>query len=322
MLKRVVITGSLAFDHIMSMPGKFEEHILPDKIHILNIGFIMDRFNKEYGGTAVNVAYTLSLLERKSLVVASAGSDFGFYKNHLKKQKFIDISGIKIFKKCTCSQGFVITDAKDNQIWGYYNGAMKHNQKLKLEIFLKEGDFLVIGPNEGKAMINFAKIAKKLRIDYMFDPAFNIPHLSVKDLSLIVENSLILIGNDYEIELVKRKLSWTHNKLVNTIKVLVTTLGSKGSIIESGSKRLHIPAAKPENQSDPTGAGDAYRAGFLAGYVRNFPLEICGKMGSVAAVYTVEKYGTQTHRFTPSQFRQRYVKNFDDDLPDLVRLDG
>lgn len=321
MFKRVVVTGSLAYDHIMSMPTSFDDHIMPDKIHVLNVGFIVNKFNKEFGGTAVNIAYSLSLLETASVIVASAGNDFDLYKNHLAEQRFIDTAGVKTYKDTTCSQGFVITDAKDNQIWGYFNGAMKNNSSLKLEGYVKKGDVLVVGPNEGDAMIKFAKVAVKLKYEYMFDPAFNIPHLAKEDLEYAVKNCLILIGNDYEIELIQRKLDWSKADLIKRIGVLITTLGSKGSKIESKGKVIHIPAARPENESDPTGAGDAYRAGFLAGYVRDLPLVICGKMGSLTAAYTVEKYGTQTHRFTLDGFRRRYKENFDEDLPHLARVD-
>jgi adenosine kinase len=314
MFKRVVITGSLAYDHIMSMPTSFEEHIMPDKIHVLNVGFIVDRFNKEFGGTSVNIAYSLSLLETPSLIVASAGNDFDLYKTHLEKHVWIDVSGVKIYKDTTCSQGFVITDVKDNQIWGYFNGAMKNNSKLRLQQYLRKDDLVVVGPNEGDAMIKFARVAVRLKTQYMFDPAFNIPHLSKADLEYAIKNSLILIGNDYEIELIRRRLGWSGTDLKKNIEILITTLGSKGSRIENKGETVHIPAARPKSESDPTGAGDAYRAGFLAGYMRNLPLEICGRVGALTAVYTVEKYGTQTHRFTISDFKRRFRTNFRSDL--------
>src|SRR3989344_3961542 len=204
MFKRDDVTGSLAYDHIMSMPTSFEDHIMPDKIHVLNVGFIVNRFNKEFGGTAVNIAYSLSLLETPSLIVASAGNDFDQYKNHLKKQRFIDVSGVRVYEDTTCSQGFVITDARDNQIWGYFNGAMKNNAKLQLAKFLRKDDLLVVGPNEGDAMSRFVKVGVEKKTKYLFDPGFNIPHLAKSELEYAVKNSFILIGNDYEIELIQR----------------------------------------------------------------------------------------------------------------------
>jgi len=317
MFKRVVTTGSLAFDHIMRMPGKFSDHILPDKIHILNVGFLVKEFNKEFGGTSINVAYTLSLLGVPSLVVASAGKDFSPYREYLDKFKKIDLSGVKIYENEICSQGFVITDSNNNQIWGYFKGAMDNNSSLKLGNYLKKTDFLVVGPNDGQAMIKFAKTALSLGVKYMFDPAFNIPHLSKEDLKSSIRSSTILIGNDYEIELIKRRLLWSQAKLLKNAAIVVTTLGPKGAIIETESEKILIPAARPLNESDPTGAGDAFRAGFLAGFVRGLPLEVCGKMGAVASVYTVEKYGTQTHHFTANEFARRFRTNYKEELPFL-----
>ena len=322
MFKKIVVTGSLAYDHIMSMPGRFRDHIMPDKLHILNVSFIMNTFRQEFGGTAGNIAYTLGLLKTPSILVASAGCDFGLYKRHLLKGKYVDLSGVKIFGTDKTARGFVTTDRDDNQIWGFYEGAMRNSSKVLLKPYLNNNGLLMIAPNDPTAMIKYVNEAVNLKVPYIFDPAFNISHFTLSDLKKAVKNSDILIGNDYEITLIKRRLKLSSANLLRNCHLLVTTLGSKGSVIESRNKCLHIPAAKPDNQSDPTGAGDAFRAGFLAGCVRNFPLEVCGKMGSVAAVYTVEKYGTQTHGFTLDQFCQRYRENFIDDLPDLKTLDG
>ncbi|MBU0569564.1 carbohydrate kinase family protein [Patescibacteria group bacterium] len=310
MFKRVVVTGSLSFDHIMGMPTRFADHIMPDKLHVLNVSFIMKRFRREFGGTGGNIAHTLSLLKIPTLLVATAGNDFAPYKKHLRKFKTLDISGIKIYKSQTTANGFVMTDQDDNQIWGFYEGAMKNASKINLEKFLKPGDFLVIAPNDPSAMASYVKTASKLKIPFMFDPAFNIPHFSKNDLRFGVQNAEIVIGNDYENELIQRQLGWTKKQLLNSTKVLITTLGAKGSKINHNGKTISIPNAKPSDTSDPTGAGDCYRAGFMAGYVKGFTLEMCGKMGSISSVYTVEKYGTQTHRFTQKEFIKRYEQNF------------
>jgi adenosine kinase len=314
MFKRVVVTGSLSFDHIMGMPTRFSDHIMPDKLHVLNVSFIMKRFRREFGGTGGNIAYTLSLLKTPALLIATAGNDFGPYKKHLKKFKTLDISGVKTYKSLTTANGFVMTDQDDNQIWGFYEGAMKKANKINLEKILKPSDFLVIAPNDPTAMINYAKTAIKLKIPFMFDPAFNIPHFSKNNLHLGVKNAKIVIGNDYENELIQRRLGWTKKQLLSSTQILITTLGAKGSRISHNNKTISIPSAKPTNTSDPTGAGDCYRAGFMAGYVKKFPLETCGKMGSISSVYTVEKYGTQTHKFTKKEFIKRYKQNFNEKI--------
>ena len=314
MFKKVVVTGSLAFDHIMSMPGRFQDHIMPDKIHILNVSFIMNTFRQEFGGTAGNIAWSLGLLETPVNILASAGKDFKPYKKHLSQIKSLNLSGIKIFKKLLTARGFVVTDRNDNQIWGFYEGAMKMSDTFSLKKFLKEKAILMIAPNDPEAMIKYANESIKYNVPYIFDPAFNIPHIEAKDLKYAINNSEILIGNDYEIELVKTKLRLTKKELLKLAKIVITTLGSKGSKIETHFSTFAIPPAKPKNESDPTGAGDAYRAGFLAGYFRGLPLDICGKMGSLASVYTVEKYGTQTHKFTIREFAIRYKNSFDEIL--------
>lgn len=312
--QHIIVTGSISYDHIMKMPDTFKDHIMPDKIHILNVSFLVNEFRKEYGGTAPNVSYNLSLFGIPSTIVTSAGSDFSEYKNHLSNLPYIDISEIKIFKNTTTSQGFVITDSEDNQIWGFFQGAMKNNYKLKLKHDTNLKEFLLIGPDIPKAMINFANQAIRNKIDYMFDPAFNIPHLKKEDLIYIIKHCHILIGNDYEIEQIKRKIKFTHSKLSKTVPIIITTLGSEGSLIFSRDKRIKIKPAIPKNESDPTGAGDAYRAGFLAGYINRKDLKTCGQMGSVCSVYTVEKYGTQTHKFTLKSFSKRYYENYKENL--------
>ncbi len=314
MYKRIIVTGSLAFDHIMQMPDRFRDHIMPDKLHILNVSFLLTNFRQEYGGTAGNIAYSLALLKTPTAIFSVVGTDFAHYREHLSKLRIIDIKGIKVIRNSATSQGFVITDKEDNQIWGFYEGAMKKATRLSVNNFSSSNSFLVLAPNNPEAMVKFANQATKLKLPYMFDPAFNIPHFSKHDLLTAVKHSEILIGNDYEIELIARRLDMPKAKLLGAGKIIITTLGMHGSLIQKGNKKWKIPPAKPKNQSDPTGAGDNYRAGFLSGFVRGFPLDVCGKMGSVAAVYTVEKYGTQTHSYTMKAFCKRYQENFSSTL--------
>jgi adenosine kinase len=314
MLKKVVVTGSLSFDTIMSMPGRFRDHILPDKLHIINVSFIMETYRKEFGGTGGNIAYNLALLGYRVKLVGAAGNDFSTYKAFLKKQKNLDISGVRFYKNVATANGFAMTDQDDNQIWGFFAGAMKYSQELPIKQDLNRHTFLVVAPNDVRAMMIYTKEAKKAGAEYLFDPAFNIPHFAGEQLRQAVYGAKIVIGNDYEISLLKKKLGWNLNKILEGGRLLVTTLGAEGSIIQKINVKLNIPAAKPKNTVDPTGAGDAYRAGFLAGYLREFPLSYCGRMGSVCAAYTVEKYGTQTHKFTSAQFERRYSENFGEQL--------
>ncbi len=310
-MRSIVVTGSLAFDHIMNMPGKFKDHILPDKIHMLNVSFLVDTLRKEFGGTGGNIAYNLALLGIKVELVAGLGKDGGEYRQWLMKNG-IGVDEVRIFDDVYTASGFVITDKMDNQIWSFYGGAMRKATKLPLQLIKAKPDLVVVAPNDPKAMIQYAKECQKRNWDYLFDPAFFIPTLPKADLRMAIEGAKIMIGNDYEIALLRDKRQATSYKL-QVSRIWITTLGEKGSVIEQGGKKWKIPAAKVKNTSDPTGAGDAYRAGFLAGYARSLPLDICGRMGSVCAAYTVEKYGTQTHKFSLEEFRQRYRENFGDD---------
>jgi len=325
--KKLLVTGSLAFDFIMDFPGKFSDHIIPSKIHAINLSFLVSRINRQRGGTAGNIGYNLALLGVKPIILATAGNDFSDYRKFLESVG-VDTSMVYIIKKGLTGRAFIFTDMVDNQITGFYPGAMKYAKELSLknkEIFSKF-TMVIIAPNEPEAMINFAKECQELGMDYLFDPGMQLPRLTDQDLRLGIEGAKIVIGNDYEIALIKKRLGKipmyiTYNDRVlqhtSKSKVLITTLGEKGSIIESKGGKYEIPPAKPKAVLDPTGAGDAYRAGVLAGYLRGFPLGVCGKMGSVCAVYTVEKYGTTTHKFSIKQFCRRYKENFKDETIQL-----
>jgi len=305
----VLITGSLAFDIIMDFPGRFSDHIDPTKIHILNLSFLVDSLKKQKGGTAGNIAYNLALLEIPVSILGSVGEDFDEYQTFLQKAG-VDVSNIKVIKDEKTSQAFITTDKADNQITSFYPGSMKNNSSLKIVDLSEKPEFTVISPNDPKAMINFALECQKLEIPYMFDPGMQLPRLTNQDLITGIKGAKILIGNDYEIGLLSSKLKVKSEKLLENIKILITTLGEKGSIIQTKDQNIRIKAAKPKEVIDPTGAGDAYRAGFLAGYLQGLDLNECGKRGSIAACYSVEKYGTTTHSFTMDEFQQKYKENY------------
>ncbi|MDD5415476.1 MAG: carbohydrate kinase family protein [Candidatus Daviesbacteria bacterium] len=307
----ITVTGSLAFDHIMDYPGRFSDHIMPDKIHQINLSFLVTTLKKQKGGTAGNIAYNLALLGCPVSIVGSAGSDFAEYSEFLERAS-IDVSKIKIVENEPTSSAFIMTDIADNQITAFYPGAMNDAETLSLNN--TKTDLVVISPNNPKAMVKFAKECQNLGIDYMLDPGMQLPALNPEDLKMMIANATILIGNDYEISLLKEKVSLDEQQLLTQVKILITTLGEKGSIVQTSQKTYSIPAAKPKTTVDPTGAGDAYRAGFLAGYLKNLDLQICGQMGAVAACYTVEKYGTTTHTFTLEEFKKRYQENFGEEL--------
>jgi adenosine kinase len=308
-----VVTGSLGYDYIMNFNGRFADRIMADKLHQISLSFLADKLSKNFGGTAANIAYTLKLLGAEPYIVSTAGHDFSDYKKFLAKHK-ITSAGIRVVRDEPCSSYHVVTDRDDNQIGAYHVGAAKYNKELTLRDS-EPTKFVVIGPNDPEAMKKYVRECRTLRFRYLYDPAFQIGNFTPEELRYAIEGAELLIGNDYEIALIEQKLGVTHQDLIAMgPKAVITTLGSQGSVVETRHDAIHVAAAKPSNESDPTGAGDAYRGGFLAGYVRGLDLLTCGQMGSVAAVYTVEKYGTVTHHFTKDEFIKRYRENYNTDL--------
>lgn len=316
MRKKIVVTGSLAFDIIMNFPGKFSDHILPDKIHTLNLSFLVDKMVKTQGGTAGNIAYSLGLLEMSPVLLSVFGKDGEEYRDFLKKYG-VDVSLSLISQKLFSSQSFTMTDQEDNQITSFYPGAMEENNSLEIPGLAAEDLFFVISPNTPLAMKNFCRECAAAKIPYLYDPGMQLPRIDPQDLKFGIENCEVLIGNDYEIELMK--------KMIGTFAppIVVTTLGEKGAVIfdhrGKESKQDIISTVIPKEVIDPTGAGDAFRAGFLAGFVKGKSLEVCGQMGAVCAAYTVERYGTTTHFFTSEEFDRRYRENFGEEKISFVK---
>ncbi len=309
----ILVTGSLAFDYIMDYEGVFSDHIMPDKIHKINLSFLVSTLKREFGGTAGNIAYSLALLDQDVSILATAGSDFEPY------QKFLDQSGvdtkyIKIIDKKHTASAFIMTDKMDNQITGFYPGAMSEAGKLSLKDLKSKPGFAVISPNDPSAIIKLADECRDLKIPFMIDMGMQLPALTPEEIKKILEGAEVLIGNDYEMDLLKEKSGFNDKDFLKSVKIILTTLGPKGSQITTGRDNLEIKAAKPKEVVDPTGAGDAFRAGFLAGYLEGMDLKVCAQMGSIAACYTIEKYGTTTHNFTLEEFKKRYKENFGEDL--------
>ncbi len=310
----ILVTGSLAFDHIMDFPGKFSEHLMPEKKHILNVSFLVNQMRKGFGGTAGNIAYSLSLLGIRTALLGVAGQDFASYKEFLEKNE-VDTSYVKMAENLYTSTAFGITDSKDNQIWGFYTGADFLSDQLSISLVRRKIDFGIIAPHNPRAMLNFAREYRGKKIPFLFDPGMQLPWFSGADLRSAFEGARIIIGNDYEVSVMEKKTGVKNlHELSNKGKIIITTLGEGGSRISENGQTTQIQAARVKNSTDPAGAGDAYRAGFMAGYMRGFDLLICGQMGSVAAAYTVEKYGTTTHVYSVQQFCDRYRENFGERL--------
>lgn len=299
----IIVTGTIAYDYIMDFPGRFADHILPEQIHQINLSFIVDTFAKRRGGTAGNMSYTLGLLQTPHILFSVAGNDFDEYKKAFEKLN-IDLSNVMIDKTQTSSTGFAMTDKQDNQIWGYFYGASKHIPKLELKKVAKKGDWVVIGPSGASGSMSMVRQCVELEIQYMFDPGFILTQVNDEDLSYGVENSSHVIGNDYEINLMTNRVKKWRELAFR--KIVITTLGAEGAMIEHEGKKEQIKAVSPKKVVDPTGAGDAFRSGFLAGVERGLDLKTSGQMGAVAASFAIEQYGTQEHIFSLEGFKNRY----------------
>jgi len=310
--KEVLVSGSLAFDQIMDFPGKFQDHILPDKLHMINLSFLVSDLRLRRGGCAANIAYTLALLGEKARVVAAAGNDFEGYRVYLEELG-IDVSGIRTFDDLQTACCFITTDRSDNQITGFHPGAMGRAGEISLgdAANAQKAEYAIVAPDDPAAMLRHAREAKEAGVPLLFDPSFQVIALEGEDLRTAADGAEAVFVNDYEFEVFKEKTGLTEKELMGLARFWVVTLGEKGSrILVRGEGRIEVPPAKAKEVVDPTGAGDAFRAGFMAGLLREQPLDVCGRMGSVASVYAVEHKGTQEHRYTQEEFAERYRASF------------
>lgn len=309
---KIVISGSIAFDYLMSFPGRFKEHILPDQIDRLSVSFLVDTLDKRRGGVAPNIAYTLALLGERPLVLGTAGHDFGEYRAWLEAQG-VDTSAVVEIPEAFTASFFVNTDLDNNQIAAFYTGAMAYAHQLSIaEHAGGNVDLVVISPEDPRTMVARAKECKALDIPYVYDPSQQIIRLSAEELMVGIEGCLLLIVNEYEFGMVRRKTNWTEDEVLARAGGLIVTLGEGGSRLRIDDREHHIPIVPPRIIADPTGVGDAFRAGLLRGYSLGLPWDLAGRMGSVAAAYVMEQVGTQSHRYTPTEFVVRFRQHFDD----------
>lgn len=310
---RIFVSGSLAHDRIMNYSGLFAENILPDKIHDINVSFYVESMQESFGGTAGNIAYSLALLGEQVVILASAGNDFDAYQKWLTEHH-VDTGRIRLDGKLRTAFANIMTDQKDNQISAFYPGAMQGPYHFKDDSFDANG-FVVIAPGNPVDMQTLPGLCRAKKVPFLFDPAQQIPILSDEDLKNGIEGSRVTVSNDYELALIIKKTGWSEEDILTHTEMLVTTYGDQGSRVRIKNTTVKVQAAEPKNTSDPTGAGDAYRAGFVHGLLKEWPLEIVAKFAGLIACYTVEKKGTQTHTFNDVSLRARYKENFNEDLP-------
>ncbi len=310
----ILVSGSLAYDRIMDFPGKFSDHILPDKVHVLNVCFMINELKENFGGTAGNIAYALSLLDENPTIVATAGRDFEAYREWFSKNN-ISTDNIKIIEEELTAGAYITTDKSDNQITAFNPGAMKFTASYDFESVAHDNTVAIVSPGNLDDLYNFSNIYKQKKIDYIFDPGQSLPAWSEDKLIDMMDGSKIFICNDYELQLTQEKTSMTIDDILEKTEILVQTKSEHGSVVimkEHGqTKNIEIPAAEVDSVKDPTGAGDAYRAGLIKGYfLSDGDIVHAARMGAVTAAYCVEVYGPQNFNFTPKSINKRFESVF------------
>lgn len=306
----VVVTGSLAFDYLMAFPGRFREHFLPERLDVLSVSFLVDSMRVQRGGCAANIAYNLALLGERPTIMATAGRDFGEYRRWLEEQG-VDTSGIVEIEDEFTASFFVSTDLENNQIASFYIGAMGRAHELSFRnLNHREIDLVIISPNDPQAMVNYAAECKELGIPYIYDPSQQIIRLTGEQLIEGTRGARMLIVNEYEFEMLKKKTGLSEKALRELAEIVIVTKGERGSTIMVRDEEIDIPPAPPRQVINPTGVGDAYRAGIIKGFLHNLPWDIVGRMASLSATYVIESDGPQCRRYSLKEFVSRYEQHF------------
>ncbi|MCP4544693.1 MAG: carbohydrate kinase family protein [Chloroflexi bacterium] len=309
----VVVTGSIAYDYLMTFPGRFVEHILPDQLANISLSFLVDEMRRQRGGCAPNIAYSLALLGERPRVMGTAGQDFGEYRAWLEDQG-VDTSLTRDELDLFTASFFVNTDQDGNQIASFYTGAMARARDLSIrDLDAGQVDLVTISPNDPEAMNKYPAECRELGIPYLYDPSQQIVRLPGEDLRAGLEGCDLLVVNEYEFGMLEEKTGLSAEAIRSApTRACVVTLGAEGTRIWAGGDIYDVPIVPPERLDDPTGVGDAFRAGFIKGLALNLSWDLAGKMGALAATYTLEQPGPQSHHYTPAEFVARFREHFDD----------
>lgn len=309
---KVVISGSIAFDYLMRFPGRFREHLIEGKLDRISVSFLVETLVRERGGSGANIAYNLALLGERPILMGTAGSDFADYRAWLEVNG-VDTSAVRVIPEVFTASFFANTDSENNQIGSFYTGAMAYSRGYRLaEAVQGQPDLVVIAPNDPVAMSELADECCESGVPFVFDPSQQVIWLDADFLRHGTDRCGILIVNEYEWAMIAKKTGLTRDELVEQGKTLIITQGSEGSHIYAGGEHIVVPAFPVVRVADPTGVGDAYRAGLLKGIACGFGWELCGQLGSVAAAYVLEYNGTQNHTYTLPEFVERFRTAFDD----------
>lgn len=308
----IVLTGSIAFDYLMTFPGNFKDHILLERLERLSLSFLVDSLVRQRGGIAANIGYTMALLGAHPSVMATAGKDFSEYGDWLDEHG-VDTSPIKIYPDLYTASFFVSTDQTNAQIASFYSGAMAKAAELSFHSLDEKPELVVISANEPNAMESYIDECRELGIPYVYDPSQQTVRLEAPPLKHGIRHCEALFVNDYEFELIREKTELTIEQILEDSAFVAITKGEHGAIVHTRQGAIEVPAVEPDEIVDPTGVGDAFRAGFLRGYQAGFSLTRCAQMGSVSASFCLEAQGPQGHHFAFEDFVTRFRQNFDDE---------
>ena len=303
MSKKALICGSVAFDTIMVFGDRFSNHILPDKIHMLNVSFLVPQLRREFGGCAGNIAYNLKLLGDVGYPMATVGRDFGTYADWMKKTG-VPADYVRLIESEHTAQGYVTTDVDNNQIWAFHPGAMQQSHLNKVGD-AKDIALGIVAPDGRDGMVQHANQFAEAGIPFIFDPGQGLPLFDGKDLVRFVEQATWVACNDYEWQVIQQRTGWTESDVTQLVEALIVTRGAQGSIIHTKGGPIEIPCAPVKAVVDPTGCGDAYRAGLIHGLLHGLDWPTTGKIASLMGAIKIEALGTQNHSFTPAEFQQR-----------------
>jgi adenosine kinase len=309
--RKVLVCGSVAFDTIMMFDGRFREHILPEQLHILNVAFLVPHLRREFGGCAGNIAYNLTLLGDPAVTMATVGRDFATYRDWMERND-LPIGHVRVMNSELTAQAFITTDRDNNQITAFHPGAMQHSHINRV---MDAGNDIVLGivaPDGRQGMLEHAEQFALANIPFIFDPGQGLPMFDAADLDHFIEHSNWMALNDYEWQLLQQKTGLTVRDLMRRVEAIIVTRGHEGSVIYTPDGQIDIPCAKAATVVDPTGCGDAYRAGFLHGLLYDLDYETCGQIAAVMGALKVESRGTQNHRATPAEIERRLAESFGD----------
>jgi adenosine kinase len=306
---RALICGSVAYDTILVFQDRFKAHILPDKLHILNVAFLVPEMRREFGGCAANIAYNLRLLGDDGIPMSAVGHDFEPYAARFRANG-IPLDYIRVVPEAFTAQAYITTDVDDNQITAFHPGAMQYSHLGKVTDVPGPIALGIVAPDGRQAMIEHAAQFAAAGVPFIFDPGQGLPMFDAEELRTFIGQATWVAVNDYEWGMLQQKTGWDAAELMRRVEALIVTRAAEGSEIHTKGRTLVIPCAKPAALVDPTGCGDAYRAGLIHGLLRGLGWEITGRIASLMGAIKIEARGPQNHRFTPAQFVARFEENF------------